>query len=45
MQEVEDQATAGLDLAMADALVSLGQSTSLQETQVRCTAARQARHW
>jgi hypothetical protein len=36
LQDDEDQATAGLDLAMADALASLGQSTSLQETQVRC---------
>jgi hypothetical protein len=34
LQDVEDQATAGVDLAMADALASLANATRLQETQV-----------
>ncbi|KAF6255596.1 hypothetical protein COO60DRAFT_1627492 [Scenedesmus sp. NREL 46B-D3] len=32
-KDIEDQATGGLDLAAADALASLGDTTSLQETQ------------
>jgi hypothetical protein len=35
MQDVEDQATAGLDLMMADALADVTNATHLQETQVR----------
>jgi hypothetical protein len=35
VQDVEDQATAGLDLAMSEALAALSNATSVQKTQVR----------
>jgi hypothetical protein len=39
LQDVEDQATAGLDLQMAEALARLSNTTGLQETQVSGKAA------
>lgn len=38
---MEDQATAGLDLQMAEALARVSNTTGLQETQVRSAASLQ----